>query len=44
MNAPGLAALTGKSPAGTWVLEVADQARLDRGKIRSFTIEMAFKA
>jgi subtilisin family serine protease len=41
VNAPGLAALVGKSPAGTWILEVADRAKLDRGKIRSFTIEMA---
>jgi len=39
-NAPGLAAFKGKSPQGTWALEVADRARQDTGKIRSFTLEM----
>ena len=41
VNAPGLAAFNGKSPAGEWTLEVADKAKLDVGKIRSFTLEMA---
>jgi subtilisin family serine protease len=40
VNVPGLAAFKGKSPAGTWTLEVADKARQDVGKIRSFTLEM----
>src|SRR6266508_1511740 len=41
VNAPGLTAFKGKSPAGDWTLEVADKAKLDIGKIRSFTLEMA---
>ncbi len=40
INAPGLVALNGKSPKGTWTLVVEDKARLDTGKIRSFTLEM----
>lgn len=40
INAPGLVALKGKSPKGTWTLIVEDKARLDTGKIRSFTLEM----
>ncbi|MBX9255506.1 S8 family serine peptidase [Desmonostoc muscorum CCALA 125] len=42
VNTPKLAALKGKNPQGTWTLEVADKANLDTGKIRSFTIEIAF--
>jgi subtilisin family serine protease len=42
VNAPGLTALAGKSPQGAWTLEVKDQAKLDTGKVRSFTLEMAF--
>ncbi|MBW4677288.1 MAG: S8 family serine peptidase [Desmonostoc geniculatum HA4340-LM1] len=42
VNTPKLAAFKGKSPQGTWALEVADKANLDTGKIRSFTIEIAF--
>ncbi|MBD2520279.1 S8 family serine peptidase [Nostoc sp. FACHB-973] len=42
VNTPKLAAFKGKSPQGTWTLEVADKANLDTGKIRSFTIEIAF--
>lgn len=40
INAPGLVALKGKSPKGTWTLIVEDKARVDTGKIRSFTLEM----
>jgi subtilisin family serine protease len=42
VNTPKLAAFKGKSPQGTWTLEVADKANLDTGKIRSFTIEIGF--
>jgi len=42
VNAPGLVALNGKSPQGTWTLEVADKAAADVGRIRSFTLEMGF--
>ena len=41
VNAPGLVALNGKSPEGTWTLEVADQAKQDVGKIRSFSLELS---
>jgi subtilisin family serine protease len=41
VNAAGLVALNGKSPQGTWTLEVADQAKEDIGKIRSFSLEMS---
>jgi subtilisin family serine protease len=41
VNAPGLVALNGKSPMGTWKLEVADKAKADVGKIRSFSLEMS---
>jgi subtilisin family serine protease len=40
INAPGLVALKGKSPQGTWTLIVEDKERQDTGKIRSFTLEM----
>lgn len=42
VNAPGLAAFKGKSSQGTWTLEVVDKAEQDTGRIRSFTLEMAF--
>ena len=42
VNTPKLAAFKGKSPQGTWTLEVADKAEGDTGKIRSLTIEMGF--
>jgi len=42
INAPGLAALVGKSPQGTWRLEVQDKAAADVGKIRSLTLVMNF--
>jgi subtilisin family serine protease len=37
---PGLSALKGKVPAGSWSLEVRDHARQDVGKLRSFALEM----
>jgi subtilisin family serine protease len=40
VNAPGLVALKGKNPQGTWNLIVSDKAKQDTGKIRSFTLEM----
>lgn len=40
VNISDLAALKGKNPAGTWILEVADKARRDVGQIRSFSLEM----
>jgi subtilisin family serine protease len=42
VNAPGLVALKGKSPQGTWRLVVSDRERQDTGKIRSFTLELGF--
>jgi len=42
VNAPGLSALKDKSPQGTWTLVVEDRARVDTGKIRSFTLEISF--
>jgi subtilisin family serine protease len=42
VNAPGLVAFNGKTPQGTWTLEVSDKAQADVGKIRSFTLEMSF--
>jgi subtilisin family serine protease len=42
VNAAGLAACKGKSPQGSWTLEVADKANRDIGKIRSFTLEIGF--
>jgi subtilisin family serine protease/subtilisin-like proprotein convertase family protein len=42
VNAPELSALQGMNPQGTWMLEVADQAGQDRGKIRSFSLEVMF--
>ena len=40
VSTPGLAALKGKTPSGTWTLQVADKARIDTGRIRRFTLEM----
>ncbi len=42
VNTLKLAAFKGKSPQGTWTLEVADKAEADTGNIRSFTIEIGF--
>jgi subtilisin-like proprotein convertase family protein len=39
-NAPGLAQLIGKEPAGTWELEVRDEATQDVGVLRSWGIEL----
>lgn len=40
VNTTVLKTLEGKSPQGTWTLEVADKASQDSGKIRSFAIEI----
>jgi subtilisin-like proprotein convertase family protein len=40
VNAPGLVALKGKNPQGTWTLIVEDREKQDTGRIRSFTLEM----
>ncbi len=40
VNSPGLVALKGKSPQGTWTLIVEDKEKQDTGRIRSFTLEM----
>jgi subtilisin family serine protease len=39
-STPDLAHLAGTSPAGTWTLEVTDQAKQDTGKILSFSVEL----
>jgi len=40
VNTPGLAALVGKKPEGTWALIVKDTAAVDTGRIRSVSLEM----
>jgi subtilisin family serine protease len=40
INTPGLAALVGKKPEGTWALIVKDAAAVDSGRIRSVSLEM----
>jgi subtilisin family serine protease len=42
VSTPGLLALTGKSPEGTWSLIVEDKARVDTGRIRSVSLELHF--
>jgi subtilisin family serine protease len=42
VSAPGLAALAGKRPKGTWTLVVQDKERLDQGTLRKFSLEMVF--
>jgi subtilisin family serine protease len=42
VNAPGLVGLKNKNPKGTWRLSVADKAKQDTGKIKSFSLEMSF--
>jgi subtilisin family serine protease len=42
VSTPNLAKLNGKSPKGTWVLEVADKAKRDVGTIRSFAVTIEF--
>jgi len=44
LNVPGLAALVGKSPTGTWTIEVKDAARDDEGMIRGFGLELSFSS
>jgi subtilisin-like proprotein convertase family protein len=40
LNLPALDALAGASPQGTWTLTVKDTAKIDEGRIRSFSLEM----
>jgi subtilisin-like proprotein convertase family protein len=40
VSTPGLAALVGKSPAGTWTLIVSDKEAGDTGTIRSLSLAM----
>jgi subtilisin-like proprotein convertase family protein len=40
VSTPGLLALIGKSPAGTWTLSVKDEERLDTGMLRSVALEL----
>jgi len=40
VNAPGLAALVGKKPTGSWTLVAQDKEAQDKGVIRSFTVEL----
>ncbi|MCP5155241.1 MAG: S8 family serine peptidase [Ectothiorhodospiraceae bacterium] len=42
LAAPGLSALVGKSPRGTWTLRVRDHAREDTGAIRSMSVRVEF--
>ncbi|HEY9659364.1 MAG TPA: proprotein convertase P-domain-containing protein, partial [Allocoleopsis sp.] len=42
VTTPGLASMKGKSPKGSWVLEVTDKAGGDTGRIRSFALEISF--
>lgn len=42
VSAPGLLALVGKSPAGTWTLSVADKERVDTGTLRSVSLALHF--
>jgi subtilisin family serine protease len=42
VNAPGLAALIGKKPTGTWTLSVADQEAADTGTLHAVTLELRF--
>lgn len=40
VNAPGLAALIGKKPTGTWALSVADREAADTGTLHSVRLEL----
>jgi subtilisin family serine protease len=42
LAAPGLAALAGRSPAGTWALTVKDTARQDQGTLHAFAVELVY--
>lgn len=44
LNAPGLSSYEGKSPQGTWTLEVADRAAVDEGAIKGFGLDLALAA
>ena len=39
-NSPALGALLGKSPRGSWKLQVSDKVREDTGKIRAFILDL----
>lgn len=39
-NVPALAALVGRSPAGTWALRVKDAAAQDQGRIRQLSLQL----
>jgi subtilisin-like proprotein convertase family protein len=43
VDEPRLRNYLGKSPKGTWKLEVKDEARIDTGSIRSFGVELRFQ-
>ncbi|MBN1609781.1 MAG: S8 family serine peptidase [Polyangiaceae bacterium] len=40
VNTPALAACLGRSPAGRWTLEVADDVARDEGTLRAFTLRL----
>ncbi len=40
VNTPALAALEGKSPEGTWTLQVTDKVQQDEGTIKSFGVRI----
>jgi len=40
VSTPGLGDLAGRSPAGTWVLEVHDAARQDTGRIKQVSLRL----
>lgn len=44
LTTPGLAGFAGKSPKGTWTLEVKDAAARDTGTLVSFGVELTFAA
>lgn len=41
INAPGLLALIGKSPKGTWTLKAQDKEKVDQGRLRSVRLELS---
>ena len=41
INTPGLQALIGKNPEGTWKLRVKDTAAQDQGQVKSFSLEIS---
>ena len=42
MNVPELRSYRGRSPRGTWTLEVRDEAYVDVGSIKRFGVELVF--